>query len=240
MTKWRLHHKAVTASTNLDARSGAHGDAFTADYQTSGRGRLDHRWMSPPGTNLMMSVVLSVKDVRPETLATLPLVAGLAVVNGLKSLLGDGTVDFRLKWPNDVWMDGKKVAGILCELNGENVIVGMGVNVGRQSFPAEIADKAVSLASAPGVSPPSVPDVRDAVLEAIGDAYGRWTKGGFAAVYGEIAALDCLRGKMLSVRQTDADPEPACGVSRGINPDGSLDVGGTAVYAGEARVERIG
>ena len=80
MTNWRIHHKAETASTNLDARTGRHGDVFTADYQTAGRGRLDHKWLSPPGANLMMSVVLSVDGLAPEQVATLPLVVGLAVI----------------------------------------------------------------------------------------------------------------------------------------------------------------
>ena len=77
--RWNLHHKRETASTNLDAREGRHRDVFTADFQTAGRGRLDHTWSSPPGTNLLMSVVLAVDGLAPERVATLPLVAGLAV-----------------------------------------------------------------------------------------------------------------------------------------------------------------
>ena len=57
---WTVYHKAVTESTNLDARAGKPGDVFTADEQTAGRGRLDHTWLSQPGKNLMMSVVLDV------------------------------------------------------------------------------------------------------------------------------------------------------------------------------------
>ena len=83
MIDCRIHHKAETASTNLDARSGHHGDVFTADYQTAGRGRLDHKWESPPKTNLMMSAVLSVEGLAPEKVATLPLVVGLAVIKAV-------------------------------------------------------------------------------------------------------------------------------------------------------------
>ena len=67
---WTIHHKAVTESTNLDARDGKPGDVFTADEQTAGRGRLDHTWISPPGKNLMLSVVLDVKGVEPQEVAT--------------------------------------------------------------------------------------------------------------------------------------------------------------------------
>ena len=236
--EWKLHHRKETASTNLDARSGGHGDVFTADFQSAGRGRLDHKWISPPATNLMMSAVLSVYGMSPESLSTFPLVVGLAVAKALSSLLGAHSKTIGLKWPNDIWISGRKVAGILCELDGNNVIAGIGVNVGRQEFPPEIAGKAVSLADVSEVGF-CVSRVRDAVLAALDDAYGRWKSGGFAAIYGEVAAIDVLKGRRLSVRQTDVDDVPVRGVSNGINPDGSLDVEGVCVYAGEANVERI-
>ena len=241
---WRIHHKAETASTNLDARAGTHGDVFTADFQTSGRGRLDHKWLSPPGTNLMMSAVLSVEGIAPDQVATLPLVAGLAVAKALASLLPPPSSLFPLlKWPNDVLVDGKKVAGILCERNGDNVIVGIGVNVGQTEFPPEIADRATSLRvvlGAPGgCALPTTDTVRDQILSQIHRWYSVWRMRGFAAVHPEIAAIDFLRGRTISVRQTDDDSTPISGLSNGIMSDGSLDVGGTKVYAGEAHVESL-
>ena len=246
---WRIHHKAETVSTNLDAHAGGHGDVFTADFQTAGRGRLDHKWLSPPGTNLMMSAVLSVADLAPDHVATLPLVAGLAVVKAVSQMLAGGqdvrreTQDVKLKWPNDVLVDGKKIAGILCERDGDNVIVGIGVNVGQTEFDAELADRATSLAVlAPAVVSclsSCVLSARTAVLRELGHWYSVWRAGGFAAVHPEIAALDFLRGRTISVRQTDEDSAPISGVSNGIMSDGSLDVGGTRVYAGEAHVESL-
>ena len=248
-SKWRVHHQAETVSTNLDARTGRHGDVFTADYQTAGRGRLDHKWLSPPGTNLMMSVVLSVEGLAPEQVATLPLVAGLAVAKAISQLMvGDQdlrheTQDVKVKWPNDVLVAGKKVAGILCERNGDNVIVGIGVNVGQTEFDREIADRATSLAMvAPArVSclPSPVLSVRAAILGELDRWYSRWRENGFATVYPEIAAVDLLRGRTVSVRQNDDDSTPLTGFSNGIMSDGSLDVGGVKVYAGEAHVEKI-
>ena len=247
-SKWRVHHQAETVSTNLDARAGRHGDVFTADYQTAGRGRLDHKWLSPPGTNLMMSVVLSVEGLAPDHIATLPLVAGLAVAKALKTLTyhcstSTSDFDFLLKWPNDVLVGGKKIAGILCERNGDNVIVGIGVNVGQTEFDREIADRATSLAI---VAPAFVSclqspvlSVRAAVLCEIDRWYSRWREKGFAAVHPEIAAIDLLRGRTVSVRQNDDDSVPVSGISNGIMLDGSLDVGGTKVYAGEAHVEKL-
>lgn len=252
MIDWRLHHKAETASTNVDARAGAHGDVYTADFQTAGRGRLDHKWQSPPGANLMMSAVLSVGGLSPEAVVTLPLVVGLAVVQAVRALLPTGVArEVALKWPNDVLIGGRKVAGILCERNRDRIIVGIGINVKQRVFQPELADKAISLGSVPtllagsvptgtptGVG--SVPRVREAVLEALGRWYETWREQGFAAVYPAICAIDFLRGQTLAVRQTDDDAEPVRGVCGGIQPDGSLLVGVTRVYAGEAHVEAIG
>ena len=270
MIAWRIHHKAETASTNLDARAGRHGDVYTADFQTAGRGRLDHKWLSPPGTNLMMSAVLSVGGLSPaagglspEAVATLPLVVGLAVVQAVRGLLSPiEAQNVTLKWPNDVLIGGRKVAGILCERNGDAVIVGIGINVKQRVFPQELADKAISLGSVPtflagsvpnceGSVPSSsvgpvptgmgpVPRVREAVLETLGRLYETWREKGFAAVYPAIREVDFLRGQALAVRQTDDDAEPVRGICGGIQSDGSLLVGETSVYAGEAHVEAIG
>ena len=243
MINWRIHHKAETASTNLDARSGLHGDVFTADYQTTGRGRLDHIWESPRGQDLLMSVVLSVEGLASEHVSTLPLVAGLAVCKAVDSLIPHpSSLIPLLKWPNDVLVDGRKIAGILCERNGENVIAGIGINVGQTEFDKEIADHATSLAAVASADvfrlPSSVLSLRDLILAQLAACYSLWRTDGFAAVYPEIAAVDFLKGREIAVRQTDDDSAPVSGVSNGIMPDGSLDVGGVKVYAGEAHVEK--
>lgn len=241
--RWNIHHKRETGSTNVDARAGSHGDVFTADFQTAGRGRLDHRWESPEGTNLLMSVVLSVGGLPPDEVATLPLVAGLAVAKGLLGLRtrGDSAVGeaFRgrlaVKWPNDVLVDGKKIAGILCERRGDCVIVGIGVNVRQRVWPDELNGRAISVLEATGRQMKIV-QVRNAILGELGKWHGVWLEKGFGAVYPEIAALDALKGARLSVWQTDDDAEPIEGVCGGIQSDGSLDVGGVRVYSGEAHI----
>lgn len=228
---WRIHHRAETASTNIDAREGSHGDVFTADFQTSGRGRLDHRWLSPPGVNLLMSAVLDVGGISPEEAATFPLVAGLSVVKALpERIRGDKVM---LKWPNDVLLGNRKLAGILCERHGDTVIAGIGVNVGKQEFAPEIAARATFLGE------DSVLPVRERILESLGGYYGRWRDGGFAALHREIARLDCLRGRTVTVRRVDDDAEALTGVCAGIMLSGALDVGGCEVYAGEVHVEDI-
>ena len=239
---WNIHHAQVTASTNDDAVAGVHGDVFTAGFQTCGRGRLDHRWLSPPSENLMMSAVLSVDGVAPDEVVTFPLVAGLAVCRALRRWKAETL----LKWPNDVLVNGRKLAGILCRLNGDKVIAGIGVNVCQKDFPPEISSGAESLArvsrlkaDTPEERAAAVAAVRDGVLDELGKLYGRWRECGFRTIHPEIAAIDLLKGRYVSVRQTDDGADAVSGVCGGILADGSLGVGGGRVYAGEAHVENF-
>ena len=184
----------------------------------------------------MMSVVLSVDGLAPEHVSTLPLVAGFAVTKALLSLFPvPSSLSPLLKWPNDVWVEGKKIAGILCERNDDNVIVGIGVNVRQRVWPNELNGRATSLLQETDKEF-KITQVRNAVLGQLGKWYEVWREKGFAAVYSEITAVDFLKGREIAVRQTDDDSAPITGVSNGILPDGSLDVGGVKVYAGEAHV----
>lgn len=214
------YHKDVTVSTNLDAREGRPFDVFSADFQTAGRGRLDHAWQSAAKQNLMFSIVLPAGDM------TLPLVVGLALVKELKAMI---------KWPNDILANGRKLAGILCERVGDNVIAGIGVNVNQTEFPPDIADRATSLALLLGHTVERAA-LRDRLVAAIAAHHVRWAANGFAALWPEFAPYDVLRGRTVSVLTTDTDPAPLTGLCGGIQRDGSLLVGSTPVYAGEAHV----
>lgn len=247
---WRVRHRAVTESTNKDALTGAPGDVFTADLQTAGRGRLDHRWLSPPGENLMMSAVIGVVGMSPEEVATLPLVVGLAVVEAAEALLREHDAaeiadSIRIKWPNDVLVGDRKVCGILCERKDDRVIAGIGVNVNQTMFDPEIAARATSLllavrgagaqASVSGTCRAafSIPSVRDAVLAQLASLLVPWRQSGFRAVWPQIAARDFLKGRTVSVRRTDGDTVPVTGFCGGICADGALEVAGEPVFAGE-------
>ncbi len=232
LDRWTIRRKAVTESTNIDARAGAPNDVFVADEQTAGRGRLDHTWISPPGENLMLSVVLDVAGIAPAEVATLPLVIGLGAATAASLLLLRQTW---IKWPNDVMVGGRKLAGILCERHGENVIAGVGINVNQKVFAPEIALRATSLFQIDGRERP-LEMVQRAFLKTLGPFYDSWREGGFAAVHPLVAACDALKGRHVSVRQTDADPNPVSGQCGGIQPDGTLLVGGTPIFAGEAHV----
>jgi BirA family biotin operon repressor/biotin-[acetyl-CoA-carboxylase] ligase len=134
---WTVRHVVETGSTNADLlaalESGAVGDrtALVADHQTAGRGRLDRVWDAPSGANLLVS--LAFTDV-PDIPALLTQRVGIATLDACRSLVanGGGTATVTLKWPNDVLLDGAKVAGILAQRSAStgSVVVGVGLNVG--------------------------------------------------------------------------------------------------------------
>lgn len=135
-----------TDSTNRQARAwveaGAEdGSVVLADYQTAGRGRFDRVWSASRGQNLLLTLILRRPLPRP---AWLPLMTGLAVRNAVAALLPAATV--KLKWPNDVRIDGCKVAGILVESPADGTyLVGIGLNVNEASFPDGLASTPTSL-----------------------------------------------------------------------------------------------
>jgi len=232
----QIHFKSITESTNIDARAGAHGDVFTADFQTAGRGRLDHRWESAHGLNLMLSAVFDASHMPPAEVATFPLVAGLSTASAICALRPELAPRITVKWPNDVLVDSLKLAGILCERNGDLIIAGMGINVNQRDFPPELSARATSLSLLCGHDFDRNA-VLNAVLEELYAAHARWREDGFAAFHSAFAAKDHLKGRHVSVRQTDSDPTPISGLCAGVQPDGTLLVGGTVIYAGEAHVE---
>src|SRR5436190_1125173 len=129
----RVHHR-VTDSTNERARelaaAGAlHGTLVTADEQRVGRGRQGRAWTAPPGSSVLMSVVLR------ELHEALPLAAAVAVAEALP-------VPSEIKWPNDIWIERRKVAGILVEGRPQEgwAVLGIGLNVGTEAFPPELAE----------------------------------------------------------------------------------------------------
>ncbi|MDB4968693.1 MAG: BirA bifunctional protein [Myxococcales bacterium] len=148
-------HLPSTGSTNDEAaawaRAGAPaGAVVVADEQTKGRGRLGRKWHSPPGESLYLSVVLR-PPLPPHRVPPVTLAAGVAVAETLLAF----EVTPSLKWPNDVQLDGKKVAGILTEMSADidrvhQLIVGIGVNLNARVFPEEIAAIATSVARVRG------------------------------------------------------------------------------------------
>lgn len=117
-----------TGSTNADllARGGPEGQVLVAEEQTAGRGRMGRSWVSQPGASLTFSVLLRPTAVPPVRRGWLPLLTGVAVATAVRSV---ADVPATLKWPNDVLVGDRKLAGILAEQSGDAVVIGIGVNV---------------------------------------------------------------------------------------------------------------
>jgi BirA family biotin operon repressor/biotin-[acetyl-CoA-carboxylase] ligase len=221
----RVHHR-LTDSTNerakaLAAAGAPHGTLVTADEQSAGRGRQGRVWTAPPGSAVLMSVILRELDERH---ALLPLAAAVAVCEALP-------VQAAVKWPNDVWIDRRKVAGILVEARPQAgwAVLGIGLNVTTESFPPELADTATSLHLAGADTGP------DRLLLDLLSVLPRW--------------LDAPPGEVLAAwRSRDAligDPvkwSAGTGIAAGIDDSGALlvDTGDTrvALDAGEVHLSQ--
>ena len=171
-------------STNAESlgragRGATDRSVILAEYQASGRGRLGREWTAPPRTQVAMSVLLRPGAISPTLFGWLPLVTGLAVRDALVTA---GGVDATLKWPNDVLVDGRKIAGILAEMTtvaggGDfevrlpALVVGIGINVSltREQLPVP---HATSLALAGGMTDRD--DLARAVLEALARRHEQW------------------------------------------------------------------
>ena len=205
------------------------GTTVVADAQTGGRGRAGRVWHTTPGRSLALSLLLRPAGDR-RAAGMLPLAAGLAVAQALESLGARPG----LKWPNDVLLGDRKLAGILCEgrWHGEALhwlAVGVGVNV-CNPIPAAVAPRAVSLAEwLPAVRRL---DLLDRLVPAL--AGGSVASGEAALSERECAAFaerDWLSGRQLR--------SPAAGRARGLRPDGALlvDLGAATVAVREGHVE---
>ena len=149
-----LHHFYKIGSTNTAALAAAadgapEGSVFLAEEQTAGRGRGANSWQSPRSTGIYCSAVVR-PQLPPSEVLILSLAAGLAVRAAIQQV--DSRISADLKWPNDVLIGGKKVCGILTEMNAEAtrvryIVVGIGINVNQSSFPKELQATSLRLVS---------------------------------------------------------------------------------------------
>ncbi|HEX6310941.1 MAG TPA: biotin--[acetyl-CoA-carboxylase] ligase [Acidimicrobiia bacterium] len=142
---WEIRRLASIDSTNRylldEARAGAsEGLVAVADHQTAGRGRRGRTWEAPPGASLLCSVLLR-PQLPPERLQLVAMAAAIAMAAAVERTAG-----FRpaLKWPNDLVVGDRKLAGLLAEADGEAVVVGIGVNVEWHDFPDDLAATATA------------------------------------------------------------------------------------------------
>jgi BirA family biotin operon repressor/biotin-[acetyl-CoA-carboxylase] ligase len=168
-------YEPVCASTQRLLRDDdPEGAVAAAEEQTEGRGRLGRHWQAPSGTSVLVSVMLR-PAVEPPRLPELSLVAGGAVAEAIAEVTG---IDPAIKFPNDVLIDGKKVAGILAESSEGRVVLGVGVNVNQTSeqLPAEAQTEPTSLRIEVG-EPVDRAALLAAILLRLERAYERWVSG---------------------------------------------------------------
>jgi BirA family transcriptional regulator, biotin operon repressor / biotin---[acetyl-CoA-carboxylase] ligase len=174
-----IHHPTI-GSTNDEARrllatGVARDTVIHADQQTAGRGRLARTWFSPPG-NLYLSVILRC-GLPPARATELSFVAALAVAATVKALLPPST-PIVLKWPNDVLVNGGKIAGILLEHIDDATVIGIGVNI--LHAPQNLTYRAATIVGSGGIA--SVASARSILLDQLSDLVGTWETDGFPPI----------------------------------------------------------
>lgn len=227
----RVHaHHASLASTNDHAlgwlsRGAPEGALVTADAQTAGRGRLGRVWSSPPGRDIYASVILR-PGLPSAEFGALALAVGVGLREGLLACFGE-LPELQLKWPNDLLLEGRKLAGILCESRWRGsqveVVVGFGVNVHREraEFEPQLRDRATSLALALA---PERRRGRAAILAAIlatlERELDRFFTGGFAAIRPRYEPHCVVLGRRVEVEEPDGRRVEA--IAEGLDRDGAL------------------
>jgi BirA family biotin operon repressor/biotin-[acetyl-CoA-carboxylase] ligase len=221
-------HFRVTDSTNSRARefveSGAPGGTVvTAREQTAGRGRLGRVWTAPDGKALLYSAILRPLDERH---LLLPLSVPLAVCAAAE-VLRDG-IECKVKWPNDVWLQGRKLAGILIEAKPQDgwAVIGVGLNllIEPHEFPPNLRQPATSLGG--GVAP-------ERAREELDDRLAQWVDASDEKILAEWRRRDGLRGREIAW-------EEGSGIADGIDDRGNLVVavaGGSRVSLGAGEVQ---
>lgn len=224
---------ALTGSTNDDAlaaaRAGApHGATFVAEQQTKGRGRRGRTWFAASGESLLCSLVLRL-DLAAELVPALALAAGLALRRVIAQIVQPQRPEAKVlvKWPNDVWVEQKKIAGVLCESQIQSgkpvaVILGFGVNVMTETFPDTLEKTATSLTLL-GAAHPREELLADALAELDARIDGM-SRGGVRTLSRELSEYDALLGQAVRVLGpegggADFDSE---GIAEGVDDAGRL------------------
>jgi BirA family biotin operon repressor/biotin-[acetyl-CoA-carboxylase] ligase len=222
----KIHYYSETESTNDEAFSlgiaGApEGTVFIADSQSGGKGRMQRVWHSPAGSNIYTSVLLRPQIESSQT-SQIPITAGVAVAEVLDDYC-PGKI--KLKWPNDILIDEKKVCGILTQARItakeiDFVVLGMGINVniGRNQLPEEIRDSATSLSIETG-GEISRMELIISLYENLAKWYKRLLQSGFSQVKEKWLSLTPMIGQTIQVIFRD---ETIMGKATGLDEDGSL------------------
>ena len=215
MPYWQLHEYAEVTSTNLIAAKLPAWHAVRADTQTAGRGRFQRNWVSNAG-GLWLSAVVPV-ETNSAAWRMLPLATGLAVCDALRAR---GVKELRLRWPNDVLVGDRKLAGLLIDqFQAGLAVVGIGINVGNRPEICDPALEGLAVRLADLISPvPSVSDLAQFVLAALRDIWSQVLDMGPGSVLPRVNALWDLPRRV----QLDLDGDVVEGEFAGVDAGGRL------------------
>jgi BirA family biotin operon repressor/biotin-[acetyl-CoA-carboxylase] ligase len=219
----------TVGSTNTELLSRANppngsSEVMLAEYQTAGRGRRGRAWLAPPGGAICMSLSWTFRDV-PADLGALGLVIGVCELRALQEL---GVTGAKLKWPNDVLVDERKLGGILIELRAESggpacVVIGIGLNVALgTALLAKIAETGIAATDlvTTGLAEPSRNAVAGALVDSCVRGLMEFERDGLRPFVENWRDADALQGKMVDVR--GAVGEVTRGLARGVDLHGAL------------------
>jgi BirA family biotin operon repressor/biotin-[acetyl-CoA-carboxylase] ligase len=243
---WRVHYFRELETTQQTAaemarRGALHGEVVIAEQQTAGRGRMGRRWHSPPGVNFYGTFILRPEMPLAEA-ALLSLVAGVAVAETME-LVAPRIV--ALKWPNDVWLAGRKAGGMIAEAVTDAhqrlacVLLGIGLNLNLapEHIPPELRDRATSVMAATG-RPCDRVELAGELFSRLESRYMETLSGGFAAVRPVWERYSALTGRRVTVVDGSSRID---GTVCGIDPDGALlleaEGGIVRVLAGDVTIE---
>ncbi len=222
----KFHYFEEIASTNTHSRSLADGGALEgevviAEAQSAGRGRLGRRWVSPQFANLYVSFVLRPK-LAPAEVPQITLLAAVALADTIETFV---PVAPTIKWPNDILVEGRKLAGILTEVSCtaegvDYVVLGIGINLNYpvEMMPQEIRHRATSVLQLTG-TPVRRESVLKRLIHDLDRCYGELEDFGFAPLAVRWQARFGLRNRRVRVELLD---QSVIGVARGIDRDGAL------------------
>ena len=230
MARYRIIEFAELESTNRHAsahlRELADGDVIQAATQTAGHGRLQRRWLSHVPGNLCISLVLKPRHAAPAALPLANLSQLLAL--GVCRVLDAHGAPATIKWPNDVLVDGRKIAGLLAEtvFQGASGLVGMvlglGVNLNLAAEMLETIDQPATSLSVVTGKPVEVAAFRDAVLRDFFTACDEFLVSGFGMIREAYLARCRFLGTAVEIRR--GQDAPLRGVAQGLTPDGALEL----------------
>ena len=215
-------------STNTKAQELAEkgypsGTLVVADKQIAGKGRRGRNWESPSGCGIFMTLMLK-PEINPNNASMLTLVSALAVAKALADITGK---DAKIKWPNDIVIDGRKVCGILTEMSAQfdyinNIVIGIGINVNNSSFPEEISATASSLRLLSGGKKYRRAEIIEKIMEYFEKYYSIFLETeDLSALVNEYDAMLVNMKRQVKV----LDPkEPFEGTAMGITKTGELIV----------------